>query len=214
MMWKLFNQFQITSLHLLKTLLKEDMLVFFSPLLLNKKPSSLFSRIFHTSMNCITTQKHSDYSLKMVVSVELKLKNSMMLYQVLLLSIHLLWNSLQFWLKTKDLFTSMVLLQDMLSFTNNSTKKRKLPLSPQIHYQLLKKLRYWLLSKLIQLMQVNNSNLNLPLMRPLREDFKCTLRPNSWTWVCHQDLPNSIKRWQDLLSDKMKSYKYVIDNLI
>jgi len=50
------------------TQLKEDMRPFFSPLLLNKKPFSLFTKICNTSNNSSTIVNHSNNSLKMVVS--------------------------------------------------------------------------------------------------------------------------------------------------
>jgi len=50
------------------TQLKEDMRPFFSPLLPNKKPFSLFTKICNTSNNSSTIVNHSNNSLKMVVS--------------------------------------------------------------------------------------------------------------------------------------------------
>ena len=127
LMSKLSKLYQITSLHLLKTLLREDMLVFFSPLPLNKKHSSVFMRTWFIFKKYTTTLRASNSSPKTVVLVRLKLPSSMKVCNKWQISTHWQLNSLRFWPKTRDLCSSTVSSKDILNFINNSTRKRKLP---------------------------------------------------------------------------------------
>ena len=110
---KLLTQFQITSHHLKKTLLKVDMLQFSSSLHLNKNLCTKYMKTSNISINFMITLKVSDFLFKTLVLVWVKLDNSMKVFNKWLLSTHLQLNSWKFLLKAKDLYTLKVLLRDI-----------------------------------------------------------------------------------------------------
>lgn len=110
---KLLTQFQTTSHQVKKTLLKVDMLQFSSPLHLNKKLCTKSMKTSYISTNSMITLKVSDFSLKTLVLVWVKLENSMKVFSKWPHSTHSLLNSWKFLLKAKDLYTLKVLLLDI-----------------------------------------------------------------------------------------------------
>ena len=134
----------------------------------------------------------------MLVLVSEKLDNSMKDYRISENSVQWHSDSLKSLLKTKDLCSFKKLLKSTLSFTNNSTKKKKLLLSLHTHSAQMNKDKFYQLWKPILKMQAKNLWLNSKLMKQLLVDFKCTLSLNSWTWVSHPvstNLARRFKRW-------------------
>lgn len=110
---KLLTQFQTTSHQVKKTLLKVDMLQFFSSPHLNKNLCTKSMKTSYISTNFMITLKVSDFSFKTLVLAWVKLDNSMMGFNKWPHSTHLLLNSWKFLLKAKDLYTLKVLLRDI-----------------------------------------------------------------------------------------------------
>ena len=186
-MWIRSRPLQVTSHHQMKTLLREDMLEFSSHLLPSKRLFSSSMKMLSTFTPCTRTPNHSRCSLRTQVLEPRKLSSSTKPYKVLVHSTHLLWSSSKSWLKTRDLSTSREFVRDTLISTNNLTRRRRSPSSQLLLLTHLRRLKFLLLSSLTQSTRVSNSSSSSRSMNPSREVFRCTPRPNSWTWVSHQD---------------------------
>lgn len=137
-----FNLPQIISLQQMRTLSKEDMLLYFSPLLLWMKLCTLSMRILYIFNNFMKILSHSSFSPKMLVLDLKKSKCSMSHYKVLVHSIHWLSNSWKFWLRIRDLSILALLLRDIKDFINNLIKKKRSQLSLLSHFLLLRRQRF------------------------------------------------------------------------
>lgn len=85
---RLSRQLRTTSHQFKRTPSREDMLEFFSPLLLNKRLSTPFMRIFHILRDFMMHQTPLSHLLKMQVLARRKWDNSILPLRALELSIH------------------------------------------------------------------------------------------------------------------------------
>ena len=126
----------------------------------------------------------------------------MKLSLVLQHSIHWQSNSWKFLQKTKDFRSLVTLRWDIKNFINFSTRKKKLQSSLQrtcLNPNKMKCSQPW---KLTQATKEKNSSSSSPSTQPSKVVFKCTPRPNSWTWVSLLVLKNWSQRSTNSLSDR------------
>ena len=199
-MWDKFNQPQTTLYvfwlfifnlcsHLQrKTPSQVDMPLSFSPLHLQSKHSIMCTKTWDSWVNSILTQKVSNSSQKMQVWELEKSGNSINHSKNLETSAQLPSDSLKFLLKTKDLCSLRMLPTNTWNFINNSTKKKKSQSSQQPSFQVTNKLKFYQPWRRTPRIKAKSSCLNSRKTNPSWVVSKCTLNPNSWSWVFNQDL--------------------------
>lgn len=184
----------VYSLPQRKTPSQADTLQCSSLLLPKRRLSTTSLKTWSSLLISTITLKASNSSPKMLESVSRKSDNSTRDSRNLEISTMLHSDSLRFLPKTRDLCSSRMLLRSTRSSINNSTRRRRLPLSQPTSWALMKKVKYSKLWEPTHKMLEKKSFVTSRLTALFSEDSRCTLSLNSWTWVSQADLIDLTRR--------------------
>ena len=116
-------------------------------------------------------------------------------------SVRLLSSSSRYWPRIRDLYTLVILPIDIASFTKNSTKKRRLPLSLLRNLPTPKSLMCSQPCRQTHKTREKSSLLTTRSMKQSSADSRCTPNQNSWTCPLLQELPSLLRKSQSSPSE-------------